>query len=70
MWGITSAINTGETVKIIIGKFINPMSAGSDSFRIQTFADGEFKYAVDKLTEGMVPGIQCDLPCLGCLGEN
>ena len=57
MWGITQAINTGETVKVVIGKFINPMSAGSDSFRIQTFADNDWKYAVDRLTEGMVPGI-------------
>lgn len=33
------------------------MAAGSDSFKIQTFADANFKYAVDRLTEGMVPGI-------------
>jgi hypothetical protein len=70
MWGISSAINSGETIKLVLGKFINPMTAGSDSFRIQSFADDDFKYLVDRLMEGMVPGIQCELPCLGCLGES
>ena len=46
------------------------MEAGSDTFRVTTFADPEFRYIIDYVPDGMVPGIECNLPCLGCKGAN
>jgi hypothetical protein len=62
-------VQEGEEIKLVIGPFLNPMEAGSDSFKVTTYADPDLQYIIDFVPGGMVPGIECNLPCLGCKGE-
>jgi hypothetical protein len=64
------AVSRGEQIKVTVGDFNNPMTAGSDSFKIDTYTDKKFLNIIDTLQDGMVPGIKCNLPCLGCKGAD
>ena len=63
-----SEVAAGGQIEIIIGRFINPQEEGGSSFRVAIYSDQDTQYIIDEAVAGMVPGIECVLPCKSCAG--
>ena len=65
-----SEVEAGGTIEFFLGNFINPISQTTDSFKVTMYTDSAFQYTIDKAESGMVPGIECVLPCKSCVSAD
>ena len=63
-------VEAGGELDLVIGYFTNPMTEGTESFVVSLYSDQNTQYIIDEADSGMVPGIECTLPCKSCLGPN
>jgi hypothetical protein len=66
--GLPKLIPAGSKLQLIIGLLKNPESQlkTGESFVITSFTDATFKYQIDQVVSGLVPGFKCSYPCASC----
>ena len=66
--GFTGEVAAGGQIELVLGRWENPLEEAGTSFRVAIYSDQDTQYIIDEANSGMVPGIECVVPCKSCAG--